>query len=69
MNLDDMENKDNYVPHDQPLHVVTPLQWVIIFVLGLGMLFGFYAGCGSNHFGVTKDLPPVQAPASPSSNK
>lgn len=39
-------------------HNVSILQWIFILVLGLGILFGFYVGCGSNRAGVTMELPP-----------
>lgn len=49
-------------------HNVSVTQWIIILILGLGILFGFYVGCGSNRAGVTMDLPPANstttAPAS-----
>lgn len=40
-------------------HNVSVIQWIIILVLGLGILFGFYVGCGSNRAGVTMELPPA----------
>lgn len=40
-------------------HNVSVVQWIIILVLGLGILFGFYVGCGSNRAGVTMELPPA----------
>lgn len=47
-------------------HNVSIIQWIIILVLGLGILFGFYVGCGSNRAGVTMELPQsTSQPAAP----